>query len=93
MNCHFRYDNTGEYRIGPTFVTASRLYDMEKNKPGRLAVSMEPEMDTANLEFGLLTYLWTFTDQHDRQVLCIRISYWSSQPTHLVRLSPDASAD
>ena len=20
-----------------------------------------------NLEFGLLTYLWTFTDQHDKQ--------------------------
>ena len=41
---------------------------MDENKPGKLSV-VPDESRTSNLEFGLLTYLWTFTDQHDKHVI------------------------
>jgi len=60
-----RYDAAGKYRIGPTFITKSRLAYVDENKPAKLHVIPDPQ--SKSLEFGLLTYLWTFTDQHDKQ--------------------------
>lgn len=60
-----RYDAAGKYRIGPSFITKSRLAYVDENKPAKLCVAPDPE--GKSLEFGLLTYLWTFTDQHDKQ--------------------------
>lgn len=59
-----RYDTAGKYRIGPTFITKSRLSYLDANKPAKLSVIPDPSFKS--LEFGLLTYLWTFTDQHDK---------------------------
>lgn len=60
-----RYDTAGKYRIGPTFITKSRLAYLDAHKPAKLSVVPDPLFKS--LEFGLLTYLWTFTDQHDKQ--------------------------
>ena len=59
-----RYDTAGKYRIGPTFITKSRLSYLDAHKPAKLSVVPDPSFKS--LEFGLLTYLWTFTDQHDK---------------------------
>lgn len=59
-----RYDTAGKYRIGPTFITKARLSYLDANKPAKLSVIPDPSFKS--LEFGLLTYLWTFTDQHDK---------------------------
>lgn len=59
-----RYDTAGKYRIGPTFITKARLSYLDANKPAKLSVIPDPTFKS--LEFGLLTYLWTFTDQHDK---------------------------
>ena len=61
-----RYDTAGKYRIGPTFITKAKLGYLDEHKPGKLSV-LPDESHGSNLEFGLLTYLWTFTDQHDKQ--------------------------
>ena len=61
-----RYDTAGKYRIGPTFITKAKLGYLDEHKPGKLSV-LPDESHGNNLEFGLLTYLWTFTDQHDKQ--------------------------
>ena len=63
-----RYDSSGKYRIGPTFITPMKLSYMDANKPGKLSVKPDHKSGN-NLEFGLLTYLWTFTDQHDKTEL------------------------
>ena len=65
-----RYDTAGKYRIGPTFITKTKLGYMDKNKPGKLSV--KPDDNNGNKEFGLLTYLWTFTDQHDKTEIDLR---------------------
>ena len=62
-----RYDTAGKYRIGPTFITKARLSYLDANKPAKLSVIPDPSFKS--LEFGLLTYLWTFTDQHDNCLL------------------------
>ena len=59
-----RYDSVGKYRIGPSFITKARLAYLDENKPAKLSVVPE---QSKSLEFGLLTYLATFTDQHDKQ--------------------------
>jgi len=59
-----RYDTAGKYRIGPTFITKARLSYLDAHKPAKLSVVPDPSFKS--LEFGLLTYLWTFTDQHDK---------------------------
>lgn len=60
-----RYDAAGKYRIGPSFITKSRLAYVDEHKPAKLSVIPDPH--SKSLEFGLLTYMWTFTDQHDKQ--------------------------
>ncbi|XP_047134098.1 uncharacterized protein LOC100209684 isoform X1 [Hydra vulgaris] len=59
-----RYDNTGEYRIGPSFISKSRLSYLDESKPAKLSV--EPTK-MKSVEFGLLIYFWKFTDQYDKQ--------------------------
>ena len=59
-----RYDNTGEYRIGPSFITKTRLSYLDESKPAKLSV--EPD-NMKSIEFGLLIYFWKFTDHHDEQ--------------------------
>ena len=59
-----RYDAAGKYRIGPSFITKNRLAYLDENKPAKLSVVPE---QSKSLEFGMLTYLSTFTDQHDKQ--------------------------
>ena len=61
-----RYDTAGKYRIGPTFITKAKLGNLDEHKPGKLSVLPDKSYEN-NMEFGLLTYLWTFTDQHDKQ--------------------------
>lgn len=61
-----RYNRTRRYdAAGNSFITKSRLAYVDENKPAKLCVAPDPE--GKSLEFGLLTYLWTFTDQHDKQ--------------------------
>ena len=64
-NRNRRYDAAGKYRIGPSFITRSRLAYVDEHKPAKLSVMPDPQ--SKSIEFGLLTYLWTFTDQHDKQ--------------------------
>jgi hypothetical protein len=61
-----RYDTDGTYRIGPKFLTKDKLCSIDINKPGKLCAVFEQRDENA-LEFGMLTYLWTFTDQHEKQ--------------------------
>lgn len=47
-------------------ILKAKLGYLDEHKPGKLSV-LPDDSHGNNLEFGLLTYLWTFTDQHDKQ--------------------------
>ena len=61
-----RFHGFEKYRVGPRLLSKKdKLSGINVNKPGKLCAVFE-ERDQNALEFAMLTYLWTFTDQYDK---------------------------
>lgn len=62
-----RCDSGGKYRIGPTFITKSKLTDMKESKPGRLSLVFDSNEDPMKKsKSALLIYLYSFTERPDK---------------------------